>query len=551
MSVQSDRAIERLMQLGRLGKNCAPVSFSLGEQSLNFLSPEKRSFIFLIVLLHTLFFWLQGAVIWADASSYINISDALLTSQRGVGIITGEPLWWHNYVPLGLPLLWNALALLPVKLIWPCLAVGQHAIAASALVYCTRSFYSTWPSRWFAVAAVALCLIPFYQSMHNALLTESLSSSFLLISLGTLVGAINSRSMSARASVLICICIFFATQLRSTVAIFCLGIACATLIRQGRLLSGNLAAFSLAFIFGILLFPSIRALDGGEFIFPRLGPSKLWAGLYANPNPSPELTERFRSYQLPPSISAERLLKEGASFGDVTTVMRSWVDAGASNTEAIGKIEDMGRALIADGYRPRLNSIGYGLSSSGFNFYLLALPADYEIFRGFNGRKLFAHERNHYLYLSWVRPNVGAFDSQIAEFFEKDGKSELHRLFAASMKPYFRSQPTYLHSIMGLVAYIPLDLFFLLSLAASAVLLRKDVLLGSIFLGIPLINIYITGSSLFADVRYSYALLGTFLFSIATCVALLPLPPTPVLLQISAIVKRNFSFARKGVELRK
>jgi hypothetical protein len=104
---------------------------------------------------------------------------------------------------------------------------------------------------------------------------------------------------------------------------------------------------------------------------------------------------------------------------------------------------------------------------------------------------------------------------------------------------------------MGLVAYIPLDLFFLLSIAASAVLLRKDVLLGSIFLGIPLINIYITGSSLFADVRYSYALLGTFLFSIATCVALLPLPPTPVLLQISAIVKRNFSFARKGVDLRK
>lgn len=487
----------------------------LGERILR---PTSSVFPVTIVTLHGLFCWVFGSVLWVDAASYINIADALRNFNSIPGIVQGDSLWWHNYVAIGLPLIWNALSILPAKFIWPTLAVTQHLIAAGSLVYCLRSLYRTYRSSWFGVAGLLICALPFYQSLHNAFLTESISSSILLLSIGLAVSSIRLGIWNAKFTLGMSICILLGAQFRGTVAIFSLWVGILALIQAGRFLSRHFLVLVLACYFGILLFPAIRAISGGEFIEPRLGPSRLWAALYANPTPSHVVLQKFQTYQWPDEVKPEKLLSDGASFLDVSSLIRFWMRTGASNREALERAENLGSIVMNDGFIPRLHAISYGLSASGMSLQLFLLPNEHQVFRGYNGRALYAHELSHYRYLSWLEPNRDLFNYYMQEFFQKNSLSDSHHLFATALTPYFNDRASRFLRDPMLLGYVLPDLWFIMGIATLLLLLRRNPIVSIMFLGIIAGNVYITGSAPFADVRYSYVLMPLFFLAAVTLI---------------------------------
>ena len=129
--------------------------------------------------------WLTfGAVTWVDARSYIDIARELRSIEDFHQHHAGSRIWFHNYVPLALPLMWRFLEQIPVELIWPVVSLSNRVVAVLALVYFVRSLQTVHRSALFSVVAVLLALHPFYQAFQNAFITESMSSSLLILGLG-------------------------------------------------------------------------------------------------------------------------------------------------------------------------------------------------------------------------------------------------------------------------------------------------------------------------------------------------------------------------------
>lgn len=482
----------------------------------NLLMPNRYEFMAIISLMHLIYLIMMGPVIWVDAASYINISHALSSFPSIAGILEGPVLWWHNYVPIGLPLLWNGLSLLPISVIWPTLAVGQHLLAILALIFCLKNLYSMQPSRWYGAAGIILCALPFYQAMHNAYMTESISSSIFLFCMGFAVKIIYTKKMDSRSCCGLLLGIFLASQFRGATGIMCLVLGVIALAQIKNLFSKALFGFIAALIIGALIFPTARYLHGGEFITPRSAPSKLFTALYANPAPSQNALDAFHTYQWPGDVTPEDIIENGASFDQINSMLQHWVGLGATDNEAMTKIEELGSIIMGDGLYPRINSIGYGLSASGMNAYLVLIPEDHIMFRGFSNKELYRHQYNYYKLFSNVKGNRAYFDHLLEVFFQSEESTELHKIFSKSMKFHYKQPSSKLYSAITIIAHIPLDLLFIIGTVTSVLLIRAKFILGLMTITIIFSNITLAASVPFADIRYSYILLPVFVISIGS-----------------------------------
>src|ERR1700721_74329 len=133
----------------------------------------------IIVGAHTLAFWSFGATFWIDSIAYVSLGDALFDPNKLRTFYDGIGRWSYSHLGPGTPLFWSGLQLLPTRLQWPTMAVLQHLMAALS---CWSAF--AWAIR---PCLLALCgvgvlsFLPFYESGHQMLMTESFASSLLLI----------------------------------------------------------------------------------------------------------------------------------------------------------------------------------------------------------------------------------------------------------------------------------------------------------------------------------------------------------------------------------
>ena len=124
-----------------------------------------------------------GAVFWIDAEAYAALGESLKAAEGLRGFYSGVGIWFYSHLQPGLALVWLGLDLLPTSWQWPVLAVLQHALAAFALYEFFLAVHRRWPSRWNFLGCAFVGCLPFYQAAHNSFMTESISSSLLLIGL--------------------------------------------------------------------------------------------------------------------------------------------------------------------------------------------------------------------------------------------------------------------------------------------------------------------------------------------------------------------------------
>ncbi|MBW9056656.1 hypothetical protein [Rhizobium mesosinicum] len=385
---------------------------TLQRNSANQLLRIELPVCILIVSIHAYALLVFGATFWIDSRDYVSLATAI-GSPDGIQTFYGTVgQWVFSHLGPGVPILWLSIDELPVSWQWPVLAMFQHALAAAALIVAFRMISRLWPSPVHIVSTLLLLLLPAYQSFHNALLTESCTSSLALIGFSCCVNIVRGGPNVKRNVVFVLGVIVFITQFRSYWGAIVASMLFCSLITQRLLFSRwTLVLFAISAI-STLLFPAYRYAQTGQFFLPSGGINLLISGSQANRAPSIEVTRLFDRAGLPPTLEPSDMLRRGVTMDDALKIAEKWRSDGLSNAEINQRSWKLARALGWDGLGVQSNKILYGMASIGAILPVMLLPERHEVFPAYSPRMFFDHLYSYYLWQSWT-------DSDYRTIFER------------------------------------------------------------------------------------------------------------------------------------
>lgn len=227
--------------------------------------------LFFAIAAHAYSMVVTGAKFWIDSIAYFELALALFDADQLSRLYNSEFGFFYQHVTPGLPLLIRMLNWIFHERLWPALAVTQSLLSASAVTYFVLSFRNKL-SRPAQLAAVIVCgLHPYFVSFHGAPLTESVSASVLLISLGIAIRALDGRLSLGVALGLLLPLFFVAAQFRPYLGLVGILAAALVVFQRGKPWRIPLYAMTaLAFVAGTIAFPVYRAVLGIGFFLPNV-----------------------------------------------------------------------------------------------------------------------------------------------------------------------------------------------------------------------------------------------------------------------------------------
>jgi hypothetical protein len=355
--------------------------------------------LFFAIAAHAYSIVVTGAKYWIDSIVYIQLALALFDADQLGRLYNSEFGFLYQHTEPGLPLLIRALDLISRGHLWPALAIFQGLLSAAAVTYFVLAF-RTKLGRPAQLAAVVICsLHPYFVSFHAAALTESVSASILLISLGVAIRALDGRiSLHASLTLLLPLSIV-AAQFRPYLGL--VGILAAVLIvfQRGRPWRMPLyAATALALAIGTLAFPLYRTALGIGFFLPNVSTLLLTHASHVAWDLDEETANSLKSVVLNDEIRTRLIGKQPINYDDARHIFDDLVASGLSPAEARQKI-------AAAAWRVRTSSIGaierqlqLPLASIGFQYAPACCWPNRQLTRDITAGTLF---RNARIYFRW------------------------------------------------------------------------------------------------------------------------------------------------------
>lgn len=478
--------------------------------------PSRWVIAGICVVGHTLAIPLFGAVFWIDSIDYGNLGLAMLKDDGLAMYYKGIGTWVYSHLQPGVSLAGIAVGMLPQSLQWPALAIAQHAIAALACFTFFATISRYWPSRWNLAGCVVLIMLPSYQAAHSSLMTESLNSSLMLFGLSQAICLAKEDIFNARRFLILLGALVLATQFRSYSGVILAGVALLVLIRHRLIFSGHALACYVVVAVAALAYPGYRFSQTGEFRLPSGGINSLMAGWWVNPSPSAATLNRLDAIPVPENLRAQRLVNKGVAFDEALALARFWQSAGMSDRDINSLAQQMGGLLRNDGWDVQLNRVALGLASSGMVLVYCVAPPDVLVFPGLTARRMCAHQRDTYLFQSWVdstdrKQLFHSFfeaPSPLDAFaFQMEAKARL----AASMKAYVTQVPALARDPLFLGRWVPPDLWVIAGIVAMLSLVRREKYLAAMCGWIFLSNFVVAFSFPLGNPRYAYALFPIYI----------------------------------------
>lgn len=476
----------------------------------------------LIVSVHAYALLVFGATYWIDSRDYVSLATAI-ASPDGMQTFYGTVgQWVFSHLGPGVPVLWLSIDELPVSWQWPALAVFQHALAAAALIVAFRTVSRLWPSPVHMVFVLLLLLLPAYQSFHNALLTESCTSSLALIGFSCCVNIVRGGQNVKRNVLFALGVIVVVTQFRSYWGAIVALMLFYSLITQRLLFSRWILALFAVSAFSALLFPAYRYVQTGQFFLPSGGINLLISESQANRTPSIEVTRLFDRAGLPPALEHSDMLRRGVTMDDALKIAEKWRSDGLSNAEINQRSGKLARGLGLDGLGVQFNKILYGMASIGAILPVILVPERHEVFPAYSPRMFFDHLYSYYLWQSWTnsdyRPIFERFfgptsDAEAAVFPFGDGSNaKIYATFGQYISTFDAQlrDPLYL-------GRAPPDFWLMLALIGLGILMIKARNVGILLLCAVLPAFAISYEFPLGNPRYSVPLLP--LYFIATSIS--------------------------------
>jgi hypothetical protein len=379
-----------------------------------------------------------GAKYWIDSIVYFELALALFDADQLAQLYQSGFGFLYQHTEPGLPLLIRTLDLISRGHFWPALAIFQGLLSASAVTYFVLAF-RTKLSRPAQLATVIVCgLHPYFVSFHTAALTESISASILLISLGIAIRSLDGR-LSLRASLGLLLSLsVIAAQFRPYLGL--VGIIAAALIvfERGRPRRLALyAATALALATGTLAFPLYRAALGIGFFLPNVSALLLTHASYVAWDLDSETANSLKAVVLNDEIRARLIGKQPIDYDDAKHIFNDLVASGLSPADARQKI-------AAAAWRVRTSSIGaierqfqLPLASIGFQYLPACCWPNRQMTRELTAWTVYRNARIYFRWNSGVDNGTYAGASYVQVFDRFSEMTRAQRVFSEAAQDFY------------------------------------------------------------------------------------------------------------------
>jgi hypothetical protein len=447
------------------------------------LEPRQRLWLLLgeALLLNALMAMSLGAKYWFDSISYFQLATAILDPSALQALYSGRFGIIYQHVMPGLPFLIAVFERIFGAALWPAFAMMQYGLSALASVYFTRSFQGrlSWPGQLALVFLIST--FPFFSAFHGAILTESLSSTLLLLIAAIAIRCLDGRIRLGCALAMILLLGIAGGQLRSYLAAYGGGCAFLIIFNERRLMAVHLYGAAVAAVaFGFFAYPAYRAACGAEFYPPNVNSWMLTHVSYVVQTFDARSAKAIDGVVLDPLIK-DKLVSSGKRLdtNDTLKIVDDLVAAGATRREAGKRIADAAFIVRTQSLADMETQLQLALGSLGFQHLATCCDPNRPLTRGgFTGVRSLGHLQYYY------RWNAGLSADDYKTVFDSypDRALSIPGLFtkaavdwhAARVGPYVRAQPSAMRSVVGWQTALPADILIVIGMLGFAMLVRWD-----------------------------------------------------------------------------
>lgn len=356
------------------------------------------------VAVHLLMALSLGAKFWFDSVTYFQLAEGLATPGALRSLYAGPFGIIFQHLMPGLPFLILLFERVFGSNMWPAFVVLQNAFAALACVYLATSLSKHFGKAAQLAIVTFIPLFPYFSAFHNAILTESLTSSLVMIMVGITIRCLENRLGSMRGLVAILLLGVLGAQIRSYIIGISGGLSLLIVffsIYRRQLWVYLTVGATVAF--GVMSFPLYRMATGTELFLPNVDSLMLMHAHYWNWNLDDRSRRALDGVVLDPKIIRKLTTSDSqVEVGDVIDMVDALVNTGISRQEAIRKIGRAGWILRTQSWDVMARQLQLSLSSLGFQWLSTCCEKTRVLaFDNFTGEKLSAHLQR------WYRWNAG------------------------------------------------------------------------------------------------------------------------------------------------
>lgn len=459
-----------------------------------------------------------GATFWIDGFCYSGLAAAFRDPDLFREFNSGWGKISLGHLQPGIAALCWILEFFPDNLQWPLLTILQRTVAFAALLWCCLEACNYRPTVLVFALSGLLAWNPFYQSFHNALLTESLNSSLLLSTVALSFLIIRKGTLSAAGAISVaagCVVVVLITNIRSYYGLACVMMLVVASLSLPKIQRWMVTAiFLIAFAFAAVAYPTLRWISVKDWYLPKNDMAYMLAAAWSSSAGGLHFEEAVRTLPDNTQAKARALGPSGQAvdYNDARSLAETLLKGKVTSDQVSLLFKSLSEALNADNdrifeVRLRKALISSGLIESGI-FYINDAPV---MHRSWEADRYAAHQRNTYLYHSWYwggndfdsffveKRNVFVATAEGQDWFRRTHASYVKRGLARSIVDPFR------------IASIPFDVWAWLGVASMIYITFVPFDRRGIILAIPLtVSFCVLFSVPLANPRYAYSLIPIY-----------------------------------------
>lgn len=428
----------------------------------------------------------MGAKFWWDTITYFQLSDALRDLGSLHDLYSGPFGIIFQHLMPGLPVLILLFERLFGSALWLAFAVFQNGLDVLASVYLATAFSGTISRAGQLAIVILIALFPYFSAFHNALLTESITASIVMLMIGVTVRCLTRRIQLTWAIIALAVLAIIGGNFRSYVVLVGGGLIVLSIYSTAGF--GRLRLYAIPIVtvlVGTSIFPVYRTLAGIELFYPSVDSLSLAYANYTNWQLDDRSRHAVESVVSDPAI-LHKLESEnnGITPDDVVKMVYDLEANGFSRSEAIRKIKQASLLVRTQSWEVIRRQLQLSLSSLGFQRIATCCSGTFILQNGgYTGKKMLAHLQFYYRWNAGLSPSnyVSLFDEYTARYraMPQYYSSTVIDWYVDRIRPHILEHPTPWRNALGLNSISP-DALVILGVIGFAVLSLRDWRLGVI-----------------------------------------------------------------------
>ena len=474
----------------------------------------------MVIILHVYAFGVFGATYWIDSLNYVRLAHALRTSGGLTAFYSSNGYWFCSHIEPGIPIWWIIASQFSMSWQWPIVALCQHTLAAATQYFAFGTADHYWPTRWHLLPCALLGLLPFYQSFHNALLTESIAGSLLLFAVTLALRLVMNPVFQRSHFAMLLLALVFVTQVRVYYGPL-LALLIVVVLWQKQLLWSR---FSVLFLFTAitanLLFPIYRASQTGEFFLPHVGGlDHLVVSSLADPNPGAAVAQTWRRVSLPAELPSSVILNSGLSWVQAERLGSYWRTIGFTREQVDRQAQEIATVYQYDHHFLVRQRFALAMTAVGFVSPLMCGDTNKLLTAGYSAPAYARHCLDDG-YIWHSRISKSDYRATFNLFFGRansedqgiPGADAARIALDSAWKSYLSKLPLRFRDPAYLGSVLP-DIWAAVGLISMAVVLFGSRPLGLVLFACPVLHFAVLAFPPLGGLRYGYALFSIYFLS--------------------------------------